>query len=360
MPRSLTRLGDPRIHVGDTGALLNEVVQFTRNRKLTSLLASLEQGTVLLYVPRHVLGEMEVNLAVYAADRGVDPDAAVRHWREFYLPRIRVVDVPDTWGAGDERVRAVMERHLADAPTARLMAAMAPCHGFIEDGDLTSNGFGNANWLPIAHASANLAQMELFAEVPRAPAVLGWELIKAASCGFARLPPQAQLAISLVAGVLAARWRQSDRATQQLDRLRQAIGKVNAVAMPIIVRLVKWHEDAQRTWRLHQIAAAEHRSIDEQIARILALGPGQGMLAVDVARQLRTDDNLKNRTAMVRDLLQKSTTFTEVTRGRWRLGERASEPRAALPADLVQDWMWRAHLPARLMLPRTSNPPQRS
>jgi hypothetical protein len=179
MPRSLTRLGDPRIHVGDTGVLLNEVVQFTRNRRLTSLLASLEQGTALLFVPRHVLGEMETDLAPYAADRGVDPATTVRQWRDLYLPRIRVVDVPDTWAAEDQRVRAVVARHATDAPTARLAVTLAPCYCFVQDGDLTANGLGNANWLPLAHASANLAQMELFADLPRLPTILTWELLKA-------------------------------------------------------------------------------------------------------------------------------------------------------------------------------------
>src|SRR6266496_328570 len=101
VPCALARLGDPRIHVGDTGALLNEVVQFTRNRRLTSLLASLEQETALLFVSRHVLLEMDAHLARHASDRGVDPNVAVRHWRDLYLPHIRVVDVPDTWGIDD-------------------------------------------------------------------------------------------------------------------------------------------------------------------------------------------------------------------------------------------------------------------
>lgn len=64
----------------------------------------------------------------------------------------------------------MVDRHATDAPTARLAGALAPCYCFVEDGDLTANGFGNANWLPLAHASANFALMEFYAEIPQVPA----------------------------------------------------------------------------------------------------------------------------------------------------------------------------------------------
>lgn len=82
---------------------------------------ALNFDAMLLYIPRHVLAEVEKNLRDYPKKmkQQVDPDAAMHIWRALYAPFVRVVDVPNEWGAGDPRVQAVVGRHSSDAPTAR-------------------------------------------------------------------------------------------------------------------------------------------------------------------------------------------------------------------------------------------------
>jgi hypothetical protein len=219
---------------------------------------------------------------------------------------------------------------------------LAPCYCFVQDGDLTANGLGNANWLSLAHASANGPDGAL--RRPAAPpTILTWELLKAGGRGFTRLPLPAQVAVGVIGSGLVYRWSKSDRAAQQLDRVRRAVGKVGAVAMPIIGILVERHQHAQQTWAAHQVTSARNRSVEERIARVLALGPSQGMLAGEVARQVETNGNLKRRTAAVRELLRTAPAFTEITRSRWQLGERAGAWSGSVPGTAIHDWIRRAH-----------------
>jgi hypothetical protein len=80
-----------RLFIGDTGALMIDVVQATRRGQLTSLLAAIHHDAALLYVARHVLIEVERDLPLYAQrpKRPVDPDAAMKTWRTLYAPYIR-------------------------------------------------------------------------------------------------------------------------------------------------------------------------------------------------------------------------------------------------------------------------------
>jgi hypothetical protein len=81
MSHPLVRLAEPRLLVGDTGALMNEAVQGARNGWLTSLVVALHRSSVHMFFLRHVVKEVERNLADYAADRGVNGEIAMSRWR---------------------------------------------------------------------------------------------------------------------------------------------------------------------------------------------------------------------------------------------------------------------------------------
>ncbi|MHB1614951.1 MAG: PIN domain-containing protein [Actinomycetes bacterium] len=342
MASPLVRFGPPRLLVGDTGVLMNEVVQGTRRGELTGLLAALHHDAARLYIAEHVLYEVERDLPGFALGRGVDPTLAVMRWHTLYLPHTVVVMVPETWGDGDSRVAQVANRHPVDLPTARLAVALAPCHGLIQDPDLTDNGFGDPNWLPLTLASANQAEMELAGTVTRVPTVLAIEFAKAAGRTFAKLPQWMQ-AVLLLAGLAGLYWwENSGKASQHVGRARELTGKAIEVIAPLAATVFERHTEAQATWETNVIQPSVDRTLSEQIARFLSRAD-QPMTATEMAKRLNLHGTLRERGNVIRTELRRWDAFTEVSRGRWQLGNRVSTADAAIqPAD-VADWLHRAH-----------------
>lgn len=321
--------------------LMNEVVQSVRNGNLTSLLISLHRDSARLFIARHVLVEMERDLLSYADDRRVDANSAMASWRGRYLPYIRVVDVPDTWGAHNAAVMAVAARHHTDAPTARLATALAPCHALVEDGDLTGNGFGDRNWLPVAHASANRVIIDGYAGALWLPAVLTSELTKSAYRSASRLPGWAQLLLGAVAAAGFCYWQHSGHAQRHLVKVRSLLQEVARIYGPILTTVAEREQHAQATWQDNVVAATGHHSTSEQVARLLAVAD-EPMTATELARTLGTPGPMKERTTLIRTELQQSDAFTQFSRGRWQLGEPASNMKALISPSEVSAWLQRA------------------
>lgn len=328
---------------------MQEAVQGARQGQLTSMLAALEHDTARLYVARHVLAEVERDLPAYAHGRGIDPARAVARWRLFYLPYIRVVDVPETWGREDARVASVAARHPVDAPTARLAAALAPCHALVEDPDLADYGFGvrpepdsrQSMWLDLAHGSANQAQIDLAGGAVWFPSALGLELVKGAARVVARLPGWAQLALCLAAGAALYWWHTSGRAAQEIGRARTVARRVGDAVLPIAEVILDRALAAQETWR-SDVVTGGPVSLSERIARRLALAD-EPMTAAELARLIDWPGPLRARETAIRAELRSCTAFVQTTRGRWRLGEPASDQESAVTDVQVIDWLRRAH-----------------
>ncbi len=79
---------EPRLFIGDTGGLMNDVVQTTRRGHLTSLPTALQHRAVRIYIPRHVMTEIERDLPAYSLKlkTPVDPDKALRVWQSCTRP----------------------------------------------------------------------------------------------------------------------------------------------------------------------------------------------------------------------------------------------------------------------------------
>lgn len=98
-PALSVRGGAPHVWVGDSGPLMSDARRSMRGPQVTSLLAALHGGTAHLFIARHVLEEVEQHLPRFATKATGDATAALDCWRQVYLPYIRVVDVPQWWGA---------------------------------------------------------------------------------------------------------------------------------------------------------------------------------------------------------------------------------------------------------------------
>jgi hypothetical protein len=337
-----------RLLVADTGALVNEIVEGTRNGNLTSLLAALGHDAFVLYVPRHVLAEVERHLPrqAQARSRPVDPAAAVARWRTLYAPFIRVVDVPDHWGSGHPGVTAVAARHPADAPLAMLAAALADCYVLTEDPDLIDNGFGQRDRLPMLLAAANEGELNIVGQAVVLPLVLGQVLISAAWTGARGLPRIARTGLVIGAGFLVYQWHHDPRVPGQLRQVFTAVTDLAALAVPPLTEIYQRRETGRAVWEEHAVGDMTN-DLSERVARVLAFSPDGGLLAGDIARELADPESIKRRTALVRAALEEHEAFVEVSRGRWRLGHAITNRRPNLPPAMVAEWLQRAHARAQ-------------
>jgi hypothetical protein len=324
---------------------MNEIIEGTRNKNLTGLLAALHHDAAVLYVPRHVLVEVERDLPRNAVDRlkPVNPDDAMARWRTLYAQRTRVVDVPDHWGADDERVQAVVQRHSNDASLARLAVALADCWVLAEDPDLTENGFGHYDRLPMLLAAANEGELNFVQGAAAIPLVLGEVLISGVVHGFGRLPWYAQRGIVVASGFLVYQWHHSGRLGGGLKQVFTTITNLAELAAPPLELIFTRLADGQEIWQERRLTRATEPDLSERVARILAFAPEEGLLAGDVARELEGPGSLKDRTTLVRQILAGCPAFVEIRRGRWLLGHAVSDERVALPPTMVSDWLQRAH-----------------
>jgi hypothetical protein len=263
----LIRVASPDLLVGDTCAVMNELVQATRNGYATSLLVAMCLDAVRVVISRHVLLEIQRDLPGYAADRGLDLRVVMAVWKRQYEPLTTIVDVPDTWAADSDVVRAVVDRHPVDSPTARLALALAPCFVLTEDSDLTDYGLSDRDWLSLAHAFANRAEMELVGTAVGVPAAvvgaLGAELGRAA----VRLPVLWRCL--LAAGLLgvAYAWHKDGRTRRHLAKAGDVVSRAVEVAGPPLAELMERQSVGTAVRLDRTVLCKRARPLPEQIAR---------------------------------------------------------------------------------------------
>ncbi|HKN97551.1 MAG TPA: hypothetical protein VJX10_10575 [Pseudonocardiaceae bacterium] len=251
-------MGEPQGHseapyllVADTGALKAEVA-----RGASDLPAALADGSARLFVAQHVLDEMERELS----------EPALTRWRTRYRPHTTVVSVPDVWGEDSP-------------PTARLAAALAPCH------ELTSTTTEQEDRKPVRVTSL-------------VPAVLVIALTQAASRALGRLPKWAQALLALT-GMAGIYWWRHNRPAEA-------------------------HAETPGTWQADDIAPRPQRTLSEQIARLLATSD-EPMTATDMAKRVDLPGPARQKGNTIRTELRQRAAFHEVSRGRWRLGTPAGD-----------------------------------
>jgi hypothetical protein len=69
--------------------------------------------------------------------------------------------------------------------------------------------------------------------------------------------------------------------------------------------------------------------------------------AVDIARDLGSPGNLRDRTQIVRAELRNCKAFVDVSRGRWQLGRPSGYERASLSSAEMVDYLDRLHKDTR-------------
>jgi len=261
-----------------------------------------------------VVMEIERNLQGHAAGRRVDAEEALRRWRRYYLPYALIVDVPDSWGATHAQVVKVAQRHPTDAPTARLAAALARCCVLTEDGDLIDHGFGSRGWLPLTHAGANHAEVDLAVTTVGLPTALTSVAIWDGGRALARAPRGVQATVLLVVAVAAYWWQKDGRAERHLQKLKLTGQKVWTAVSPIAFELLATYSTAVETQTQCTIEPADTTAMSERVARVLALGPDTGMLAREIATALGMTESPDYAAKKVREVLRSNSAFVEISR----------------------------------------------
>ena len=343
------------IMITDSGMLMGEVLQSSRRPdgspggRITSLLWALHRGGAILILPRHILEEVERDLPRRA--RGTDDlDLAYRRLRTLYLARARIVEVPPDWSLTDPRVQAVAQRHPVDLPAAQLAVTIGGCFLLSEDADLTDPpNLGFAAWLDVAHAAANEVEMRSIYVGVSIPANVAEATIGAISRRIAAASPGVKLALVLLAAgvVIGAIWCvKTGKADKLIDRAKPVIKEIGRTYGPPLLETFERHTQGQVVFSRAVVPRANAQTLGERIARVLAYS-AEPLLAEDIARELETPGNLRDRTQLVRTELRSCGAFAEVSRGRWVLGQPSGyEPAPFSPAE-VFDYMQRLHKDTR-------------
>ncbi len=341
--------------ITDSGMLMGEVFQSSRRPdgspggRITSLLWALHHHGAVLYLPRHIVEEVERDLP-RRAKPGDDIDLAYRRLRSLYLSRARIVDVPPGWALDDPRVQALAGRHRTDLPAAQLAVTIGGCFLLSEDKDLTDiPDLGVAAWLKVTHAAANETEVDAIYVTASIPVNVVKETAGAAYRGIAAASTGAKWALSGLAVIIVIAgiwWVQSGRAGQFFERAKPVIKELGETYGPPLMETMERYNVGQVIMARAVVPRADGETLGERIARVLAFAPGP-MLAGDIARELETPGNLRDRTLLVRGELQDCEAFVEVSQGRWVLGRPSGYERAQLPMAEVMDYMDRVHKDTR-------------
>jgi hypothetical protein len=244
------------IMITDSGMLMGEVLQSSRRPdgsgggRITSLLWALHRGGAVLYLPRHIVEEVERDLPRRARSTD-DIELAYRRLRTLYLPRARIIDVPPGWALDDPRVQAVAGRHPMDLPAAQLAVTIGGCFLLSEDRDLCDiPHLGFSAWLKVTHAAANETEVEALyvtASIPldvvEATAGAACRRIAAASTG-TNWALGGLAAIVVAAGIW---WARSGRAGKLFERALPVIKELGRTyGPPLLETLERKHSAHSR------------------------------------------------------------------------------------------------------------------
>jgi hypothetical protein len=353
------------VMITDSGMLMGEVMQSSRRPdgspggRITSLLWALHHQGAVLYLPRHIVEEVERDLP-RRANPGDDIELAYRRLRGLYLSRARIIDVPQGWALGDPRVQALAGRHPADLPAAQLAVTIGGCFLLSEDRDLCDiPGLGFSAWLNVAHAAANQTEVESILVTVSIPFNAMEATAGAAYRRIAAAPAAARWALAGLGAVLAIGgiwWVRSGRAGRFFEHARPVIQELGQTYGPTLLETIQRPNLGNVVLARAVVPRADGQTLGERIARVLAYAPGP-LLAGDIARELRSSGNLRDRTQIVRAELQECEAFTEESRGRWVLGRPSGYEQEPLPWAEVADYRDRRHRGTRRARPTQPGAP---
>ena len=299
--------------VVDTNVFLQDIV-YRLSKGRGALLEAARFGSIRLFASSHVLEEVEKNLEGYC-QRGAQYLRALSLWRDAYLPWIRWVIVPDD--IADERIRAVLAVHPADAPTAALACLIAPCWAFSEDKHLRKRGLGRQDWRSLSLQGRDIARTE---SAMIGAYWLGASLVIAVVSSIrgiarSRLGPLAPVVLTATGLYLTRRGLISRESTSRLlDRMRLSV-RALAAGVSTVTTI---YQESRDGLALAIIEPSGPPDLRRSVAYILARAPTplSGKAISDEMRHL----GIRVPPKEVNRVLRSCPAFVEVRRYAWQVG----------------------------------------
>jgi len=157
------------------------------------------------------------------------------------------------------------------------------------------------------------------------------------------LPFWAQFGLAAGSGFLVYYWHHDGRVAHRLRQVFDVVTDLGRLAAPPLMTIMTRRQAGEAIWDNQVVAPSPGRTLAEQVASVVARGPDGGLLARDVATHLDVAMARSRLVPMVRDVLHASTAFVEVSRGRWVLGEPATDAPSAISPEMIGDWLHRSH-----------------
>lgn len=317
--------------VVDADVLYRNVDYALRRARTGALIASASSeytlfSGVVLFATARVLEEVERHLPDIAKRRAVPYAEVVRVWNELFLPRIRIVALDETL-IDDPRVDGVRALHAADAPTAALALALAPCVLLTDNRD---------HFLPLGLPDRPTDEIAIDAHALSEfvtgmngalllSGLTGAAVIEGSKRVISLLGKEGALLVGLIAlGAAILYWR-----SEPGGRFRQGLSAVaRDLGPPLMQAVERGLAVSERVSALAIEPTNAPRSALSYVAQRLATGQTM-MSTTEIARALRDAGygfaEPGTYQTQVRAWLLQTDCFFELRRGNWALGYHARE-----------------------------------
>jgi hypothetical protein len=296
-------------------------VQLLRGKPPATLHAA-DTGLIRLFIERVTLNETWNRLPRFAEQLGVPRLQLQRIFAEEWLPRIRVVTLPDNLRTLDPRAPAVQALDPDDYPTAALAALLAPCilltHNTKHFAPLGVREWSQGPKAVVATLDIQLGETRVQAVgmVPVAPV---YAIAGGTKWAYEKIGPAAILIlVGLVVGGIVLYRRQPD---ERRNAIRAVAGNVGTSLMEEFNAASRAVHEAQDLLSGCVVPAPTERSVPAAVCRLLATAD-ESMSAQEIYETL--DDAVRPSIHLLRGWLHrnKATVFQEVRRGSFLLGNR--------------------------------------
>lgn len=317
----------------DTKAPINAACHYVQWGQPGRLERAIGHGTPV-FVPRHVLREVDEHLETRAIEQGLDPSAVFRYWREILAPHLTVVDLAIR-DHMDLMLRSVLSDDPDDVATAALALLVAPAVVFSDDQDLVDHGFAGHNlWVDTALDVVFMA----IADEQVVSLLVGFNvttngLALGLGAGIRFAARQPLVAILVAAAILAG-------ATLLVRRypLAPRLKEVGSTLLSSVGGTLAFQQEA--TARLPLVTAPRWRTpgLEQRCARALARATGPLSVGELRTRLLHDYALAVPLDAEIQRALRGHPAFVEAAPGRWQFGRAIAAGLPDVSREVPASW----------------------
>ena len=291
--------------------------------KLPACLWFAEQGQVRLFMEEETFLETLERIPKFAGQFGMNETELRERFENDWVPRIRVVSLPEALRALDPRAAEVQARDATDYASAALSALLSPCVLLTRDKDFAALGIDDPRQGTNAIVAAidvrvGEQSMSAMVTVPSVPLAAAGTGLKAAANRFGAPTVAVTLVALILGGILLYRAQPPERK----KRLRDGVAAAGRFYLDAATRAAEQLAAAEAVLYASAIPGPLERTPTSAVLRRLATAP-ESMSAAQIAESL--DDEVRPSVPLLRAFLHanKVDLFAEVRYGGFLLGYRS-------------------------------------